>query len=72
MIIADHGNAEYMINNDGTPNTAHTKNKVPIFLINSDYKNIKDGKLADVSPTLLKIMSISIPPEMDGKVLVTD
>jgi 2,3-bisphosphoglycerate-independent phosphoglycerate mutase len=72
IIIADHGNAEYMINSDGTPNTAHTKNKVPIFLINSHYTNIKGGKLADVSPTLLKIMNINIPPEMDGVSLVID
>ena len=58
IIIADHGNAEYMINKDGSPNTAHTLNKVPIFLINSDYNNISEGKLADVAPTLLKIMNI--------------
>ena len=71
IIIADHGNAEYMINPDGTPNTAHTQNKVPIFLINSNYKNISSGKLADVAPTLLKIMNINIPSEMNGNVLVT-
>ena len=72
IIIADHGNAEYMINDDGTPNTAHTQNKVPIFLINSHYKNISTGKLADVAPTLLKIMNINIPSEMDGKILISD
>jgi len=71
IIIADHGNAEYMINDNGTPNTAHTQNKVPIFLINSNYQNISRGKLADVAPTILKIMNINIPSEMSGKVLVT-
>ena len=72
IIIADHGNAEYMINKDGSPNTAHTLNKVPIFLINSDYNNISEGKLADIAPTLLKIMNIKRPPEMNGKTLVND
>ena len=72
IIIADHGNAEYMINKDGSPNTAHTLNKVPIFLINSDYNNISEGKLADVAPTLLKIMNIKRPREMKGKTLVSD
>ncbi len=72
IIIADHGNAEYMINDDGTPNTAHTQNKVPIFLINSHYKNISTCKLADVAPTLLKIMNINIPSEMDGRILISD
>jgi len=72
MIIADHGNAEYMINPDESPNTAHTKNKVPIFLINSNYNNISSGKLADVAPTILKIMNIDLPTEMRGKILVND
>jgi len=71
IIIADHGNAEYMINPDESPNTAHTKNKVPIFLINSDYTNISNGKLADVAPTILKIMNIEVPIEMNGKILVS-
>ena len=72
VMIADHGNAEYMINEDGSPNTAHTLNKVPIFLINSNYSIISKGKLADVAPTLLKIMNIDIPDDMTGKVLVND
>ena len=72
VMIADHGNAEYMINEDGSPNTAHTLNKVPIFLINSNYSKISKGKLADVAPTLLKIMNIDIPDDMTGKVLVND
>jgi 2,3-bisphosphoglycerate-independent phosphoglycerate mutase len=70
IIIADHGNADYMINADGSPNTAHTTNPVPIILIDSDYKEISSGKLADIAPTILKIMSLPIPNEMDGKVLV--
>ena len=70
IIIADHGNADFMINDDGTPNTAHTTNPVPCFLLNTDYSEIKDGKLADVAPTILKIMGITIPDEMDGYVLV--
>jgi len=70
IIIADHGNADYMINDDGTPNTAHTTNPVPCFLINTDYTEIKNGKLADVAPTVLKLMNVTIPKEMDGDVLV--
>ncbi len=70
IIIADHGNAECMINEDGTPNTAHTTNPVPVFLIDNDYKSIKNGKLADLAPTILKIMNIPAPKEMTGKILV--
>ncbi len=70
IIIADHGNADYMINPDGSPNTAHTKNPVPCILIDTDYKNVKDGKLADIAPTILKMMRIEIPKEMNGDVLV--
>ncbi|MDB2622662.1 2,3-bisphosphoglycerate-independent phosphoglycerate mutase, partial [Flavobacteriales bacterium] len=70
LIIADHGNADYMINDDGTPNTAHTTNPVPCFLLNSGYSDIKNGKLADVAPSILKMMGIDIPEEMDGNVLV--
>ena len=70
IIIADHGNADYVINEDGSPNTAHTTNPVPCILIDSDHKKIKEGKLADIAPTILKLMEITIPTEMDGKVLV--
>ena len=59
-----------MINADGTPNTAHTTNPVPCFLINTDYTEIKNGKLADVAPTVLKLMNVSIPKEMDGDILI--
>jgi len=70
IIIADHGNAEYMINENGTPNTAHTTNPVDCVLIDSDYKKISNGKLADLAPTILTMMGIEIPKEMDGKILV--
>ncbi len=70
IIIADHGNAEFMINPDGSPNTAHTTNPVPCILIDKDYKKIADGKLADIAPTILKMMSLEIPKEMTGKILL--
>jgi len=67
IIIADHGNAELMLNSDGSPNTAHTTNKVPCFIINSNYSSIEDGSLCDVAPTILKVMGIERPSEMTGK-----
>ncbi len=70
IIIADHGNADYMINEDGSPNTAHTKNPVPVFAISKEFKQIKDGKLGDIAPTILKMMQIPIPSEMFGNILV--
>lgn len=70
MIIADHGNADNAVNPDGSPNTAHSLNPVPVILVSSDYKSIREGILADVAPTLLTIMGIPVPKEMTGKVLV--
>ena len=70
LITADHGNADYMINDDGTPNTAHTTNPVPLFLLDNDYKVVANGKLCDLAPTILKILDIAIPKEMTGKVLI--
>ncbi|MGQ0829321.1 MAG: 2,3-bisphosphoglycerate-independent phosphoglycerate mutase [Bacteroidota bacterium] len=70
VIIADHGNADYMINTDGSPNTAHSTNPVPCILIDADYKKIKEGKLADLAPTILKLMGINVPKEMSGKILI--
>ncbi|MGA1978393.1 MAG: 2,3-bisphosphoglycerate-independent phosphoglycerate mutase [Bacteroidales bacterium] len=70
LIIADHGNADKALNDDGTPNTAHSLNPVPCILVSDDYKTIKEGILADVAPTLLTIMGVPIPKEMTGKVLV--
>lgn len=70
LITADHGNADYMINEDGTPNTAHTKNPVPFFLVDKDFKPaLKNGKLADIAPTVLKLMGIAQPEEMTGEPL---
>ncbi len=72
IIIADHGNSDFMINDDGTPNTAHTKNLVPCFYIskNAVGGKLKNGRLADVAPTLLAMMNLEIPGEMDGKCLI--
>jgi len=70
IVIADHGNADFAINADGTPNTAHSTNPVPCILIDTDYKKIKDGKLADIAPTILKLLNIDAPSEMDGDILI--
>jgi len=70
IIIADHGNADFAINQDGSPNTAHTTNPVPCFLLNSKYTHINKGKLGDIAPTLLTLMGIDIPEEMTGQTLV--
>ena len=69
IIIADHGNAEYAINEDGTPNTAHTINPVPIWLLDKDVKAIRNGILAEIAPTVLKILGISKPEEMVNEAL---
>lgn len=71
FLTADHGNADYMINEDGSPNTAHTLNPVPLFIISKDFKGgIKPGKLGDIAPTILKIMGLEQPKEMTGNVLI--
>ncbi len=71
IIIADHGNADYMINDDGTPNTAHSTSLVPCILVDNHYKGkIRDGKLGDLAPTILTLMGISIPKEMSGTILI--
>ncbi|MEK6783838.1 MAG: 2,3-bisphosphoglycerate-independent phosphoglycerate mutase [Bacteroidota bacterium] len=71
IIIADHGNADYMINDDGSPNTAHTTNLVPCILVDYQYKGkIKDGRLGDLAPTILTLMGIPIPKEMSGSILI--
>ncbi len=70
LIIADHGNADYAINPDGSPNTAHSLNPVPSILISEHFKHIHPGILADVAPTILTVMGIDIPKEMTGKSLV--
>ena len=70
IIIADHGNCETMINPDGTPNTAHTTNPVPIILIDNELKNINNGVLGDIAPTILDIMNIEKPQAMTCKSLL--
>lgn len=71
FLTADHGNADYMVNEDGSPNTAHTLNLVPLFLIDREWKGyLKDGKLGDIAPTILTIMNLPIPPQMTGDVLI--
>ncbi len=70
VIIADHGNAEFTINQDGTSHTAHTNNPVPCFLLNTSARKVKNGILADIAPTILDIMNIKKPVEMTGKSLI--
>ncbi|WP_293303826.1 2,3-bisphosphoglycerate-independent phosphoglycerate mutase [Pedobacter sp. UBA5917] len=70
ILLADHGNSEFMVNGDGSANTAHTTNLVPCILIDKDYKTIADGKLGDIAPTVLRILGVDIPAEMTGNVLV--
>lgn len=70
IILADHGNAEYMLNEDGSVNTAHTTNLVPCILIDKDYTQIADGKLGDIGPTILKILGLNKPEVMTGDCLV--
>jgi len=72
IVIADHGNADMMINQDGSPNTAHSLNPVPCILVTNDTKlKIKSGRLADIAPTILTLMGIPIPKEMTGSILIS-
>jgi 2,3-bisphosphoglycerate-independent phosphoglycerate mutase len=70
LLIADHGNCETMINIDGTPNTAHTTNPVPIILIDKNLNSIKDGILGDIAPTILKLLGVEKPKEMTQSSLI--
>ncbi len=73
LLTADHGNADKLLSDDGSPFTAHTTNPVPVVLVSEKYKNAelrKDGILADLAPTLLTVMGIEIPAEMTGKSLI--
>ena len=69
IIIADHGNADNAVNPDGSPNTAHSLNPVPCIAISDKVKSLNNGILADVAPTILKLMGIEQPKEMTGKAL---
>lgn len=70
VIIADHGNADNALNTDGSPNTAHSLNPVPIIVVDKDIKTVENGILADVAPTILYMMGVPAPADMTGKVLV--
>ncbi len=75
MVIADHGNADFMINEDGSPNTAHSTALVPCILVAPGYeltsdRSLKNGKLGDIAPTILDYLGIQIPPEMTGTSLI--
>ena len=71
FLTADHGNADFMINEDGSPNTAHTLNLVPLFVIDQDWKgSLNPGKLGDIAPSILHMMNLPVPPEMTGNVLM--
>lgn len=71
FLLADHGNADFEINEDGTPNTAHSLNPVPFFVIDNQWKGtLKSGKLGDVAPSILSMMQLPIPAEMSGHILI--
>lgn len=71
FLTADHGNADYMINEDGSPNTAHTLNLVPLFIIDKEWRGtVRPGKLGDIAPTMLTLMGLPVPSEMTGNILV--
>lgn len=70
FLTADHGNADYLINEDGSPNTAHTLNPVPLFVIDKTWRGkVKPGKLGDIAPTILSFMNIPVPSDMTGNIL---
>ncbi|KFC35315.1 phosphoglyceromutase [Elizabethkingia anophelis] len=72
FILADHGNSDVMVNPDGSPNTQHSTNLVPFIVMDKDHTwNVKDGKLGDVAPTILKVMEVNVPEEMTGDILVS-
>jgi 2,3-bisphosphoglycerate-independent phosphoglycerate mutase len=73
IILADHGNADMMYNEDGSPNTAHTTNPVPCILVGNNVSDfeLQEGRLGDIAPTLLDYMKIAKPVEMTGKSLIT-
>jgi 2,3-bisphosphoglycerate-independent phosphoglycerate mutase len=70
LVIADHGNSDVMINEDGSPNTAHTTNQVPLIVVDKDKFRVHDGKLGDLAPTILHLMGVESPAEMTGNILI--
>ena len=72
IIIADHGNADNAVNNDGSENTAHSLNPVPFILISDRFKKVDNGILADVAPTILNLMGLEMSEEMTGKSLIIE
>lgn len=71
IIIADHGNADRALNEDGTPNTAHSLNPVPcVYVTENKSAQVENGRLADVAPTILRIMGLEVPAKMDGQILI--
>jgi 2,3-bisphosphoglycerate-independent phosphoglycerate mutase len=72
MVIADHGNSDIMINDDNSPNTAHTTNPVPFIMIDNDIKKISNGVLGDIAPTILELLNINKPQKMTGKSLIVN
>ena len=73
IIIADHGNADHALNDDGTPNTAHSLNPVPFVYVSDDPKaKVENGILADVAPSILHILGMPQPADMTGKDLIKD
>jgi 2,3-bisphosphoglycerate-independent phosphoglycerate mutase len=70
IVIADHGNCDTMINPDGSPNTAHTTNPVPIILVDNDLKSLKNGNLSNIAPTILELMGVAQPDVMTSESLI--
>jgi 2,3-bisphosphoglycerate-independent phosphoglycerate mutase len=71
FLTADHGNSDFMINEDGSPNTAHTLNPVPLFVIDKEWKGeVNPGKLGDIAPTILTVMGLPVPKDMTGNILL--
>ena len=71
LLTADHGNCEYMLDENNNPITSHTTNKVPFIITDNNYKVI-DGKLGDIAPTILRLLNLKIPKEMTGKCLIEE
>ncbi|MCG8475570.1 MAG: alkaline phosphatase family protein, partial [Cytophagales bacterium] len=72
LVLADHGNSDFMVNEDGSPNTAHTTNLVPFIVVDDEFNGeVRDGKLGDVAPTILNLMGVGQPEEMTGEVLIS-